>query len=349
MDVELVEVQESIATVLGEECPSLAVHAFIDGRDALDQRLRTLASELGWLLIALPEAQGGLGLGAAGLAMLHFELGRAVAPGALLGTSIAIEVLAQSASADSAVVQQLLAEVTGGTASIAVPARSAPAGTGAIWLLGEEQAAAAIVPGADDDMVLVDLAGLSPARVAIWDETRSVVTLDPAGAPVLVALPGARPLFECLFALALAADSAGAAKGVLDRTVAYMKEREQFGRLIGSFQALKHRAADHLVNATAAEQLVWQAADQFGADGEGALVWSAMAKANVTEAAARIAGDCVQLHGGVGYTREYDPQLYLKRVRFNEALLAPNAVLRDRAEQAFRAGLSSGREMLEIA
>lgn len=349
MDVELAEVQDSIATVLAEECQSLAVHGFIDGRDPLDQRLLRLAAELGWLAIAIPEEQGGLGLGAAGLAMLHFELGRAAAPGPLLETSIALEVIARSEAARDERIARLLADVLAGTKTLAIAAEPARAAGERLVLLGSRDAAAAVVAGDNDDLVLVDLSSAGAESIAIWDETRSLVAIDPARAPALADLAGARPLFEALFAIALAADSAGAARGTLDRTVAYMKEREQFGRPIGSFQALKHRAADHLVAAIAAEQLVWQAVDNAARADCGTVVWAAMAKANGTDAAVRIAGDCVQLHGGVGFTREYDPQLFLKRVRLNETLLAPNGELRDRAERAFGEALRSEQDVLEIA
>lgn len=350
MDVELGEVRESIATVLDEECPSLAVHGFIDGRNALDARLLQLGSELGWLAIALPEEHGGIGLGAAGLAILHFELGRAAAPGAFLPTSVALEVLARSSAVNEAPVAQLIADALAGTATLAVAAKlQAPKGDAPVWLLGEVSAAAALVAGEGDDLVLLDLAAAGPEKVTMWDETRSMISMPLSAGKPIATLSGARQMFESLFAIAIAADSAGIARGTLDRTVVYMKEREQFGRPIGSFQALKHRAADHQVNAIGANELVWQAVEHFDSDAPGSYLWSVMAKTNVTEAAARIAGDCVQLHGGVGFTREYDPHLYMKRVRLNEMLLAPNTVLRDQAERAFGEALRNGHDVLEIA
>lgn len=350
MDLELREVQDSIAAVLDEECPNLAVHGFIDGRDALDTRLQQLAGELGWLAIALPEDHGGLGLGSAGLAILNYELGRAAAPGGFLATSVVLQAIALSDAAREPAVAEIIANVVGGMTTLALAADlDAPKGDGPVWLLGEPDAAAALIAGTGDDLVLIGLADAAPEKVTIWDETRTMIAIAPSAANRIATLPGARPMLEAVYALALAADSAGIARGVLDRTVVYMKEREQFGRPIGSFQALKHRAADHQVNAIAARQLVWQAVDQMDANAPGARMWSAMAKANVTDAAARVAGDCVQLHGGVGFTREYDPHLYMKRVRLNEMLLARNTVLRDRAEQAFGAALRDGHDVLEIA
>lgn len=350
MDAELAEIRGSIATVLEEQCSSLALHAFIDGRDALDERLLRLSAELGWLAVSLPEAQGGFGLGAAGLAILHGELGRVAAPGAFLATSIAVETLARSSAAEDAGVSALIAEVIGGGATLAVAAKpDQSAADGQLWLLGAEGAAAALVAGSGDDLLLIDLAGAAISRMQIWDATRSMLTIAPSGCRTIATLAGARPLFDALFAIALAADSAGAARGILDRTIGYMKEREQFGRPIGSFQALKHRAADHLVHTIVADRMVWQAVDHFGGDTPAARLWPMLAKANVTDAAVRVAGDCVQLHGGVGYTMEYDPHVYLKRVRLNEMMLASNALLRDRAEQAFGEAVMGGDDVLEIA
>lgn len=349
MDVVVAEVRASIATVLEEKCSSLAVHGFIDGRNTLDATLQQFASELGWLAIALPEEHGGIGLGAAGLAILNFELGRASAPGAFLPTSVVLEVLARSNVANEPAVAQLVSEAVAGNATLAIAATlQAPRDDASMWLLGERNAAAALIAGADDDLLLIDIADANPQEITMWDETRSMISVVPSEGQPILTLAGAKPLCEALFAIALAADSAGIARGTLDRTIVYMKEREQFGRAIGSFQALKHRVADHDVNAIAANELLWQAVEHLDGNEPGGYLWSIMAKTNGTEAAAKVAGDCVQLHGGVGFTREYDPHLYLKRARLNEMMLAPNTALRDRAEQAFGQTLRDGHDVLEI-
>ncbi len=350
MDLELAEVRESIAIVLEEQCTSLAIHAYVDGHNRLNAELQRQAAELGWLAIALPEEQGGIGLGAAGMAILHLELGRACAPGAFLATSVALEILARSPVADDEGVAKLIADVIGGTATLAVEARvGASLAGGSTWLLGEASAAAALIAGEGEDLVLVGIADDAIEQVSIWDETRSMISTDLSAAAPIITLVGMRPLFEGLFALALAADSAGAARGVLDRTVAYMKEREQFGRAIAAFQALKHRAADHAVHAIICEHLVWQAVENLEGNGPESRLWPLMAKANVTEKASKISTDCVQLHGGVGYTREYDPHLFLKRIRLNEAMLAANTALRDRADVALAEAVRNGADVLEVA
>lgn len=346
----LAEVRESIATVLDEQCSSLAVHGFTDGRNALDQELQSLVAELGWLAISLPEASGGIGLGSQGLAVLNYELGRASAPGSFLATSVALEALARSEAAGAEPIAGLIADVVAGSVTLALSASMDVQRTdGAVWLLGDASAKSALIAGEGDDIELIDLDASKAEQLRIWDDTRSVISFPMSACKKVMTLRGLRPTLVSLYALALAADSAGAARGTLDRTIAYMKEREQFGRPIGSFQALKHRAADHQVNAKGADELVWQAAEQIDASLPGALLWSVMAKANVTEVAARIAGDCVQLHGGVGFTCEYDPHLFLKRVRLDEMLLLPNGALRDEAARAFADALGNDDDVLEIA
>lgn len=341
----LAEVRESIATVLDEQSDSLAVHAHIDGKLDLSERVRELARDLGWLAISLPEENDGIGLGAQGLALLNYELGRAAAPGALLASSVAVETLARS-DADCV---DLIGDVVAGTATLALAATPGrPQRDGMVWLLGDPSARAALIAGEGDDVALATFDAAQASKLDLWDETQAVFAVPASALSVTQTLPGMRKMLTALYAVAVAADSAGAARGTLDRTVRYMKEREQFGRPIGSFQALKHRAADHHVNAKSADELVWQAAEAIDAGDPGALLWATMAKANATEAAAQVAGDCVQLHGGVGFTREYDPHLYMKRIRFDAMLIAPNGALRDEAERELRAVLATGHDVLEI-
>ena len=348
-EAEIAAIGESIELVLGDLCGSLAVHGFIDGHSDLDRTLWRQAGQLGWLALSLPEEKGGIGMGARGAALLHSALGQAVAPGPFMATAVATEVLAASAQAESS---HLVASALAGDISLAIAAHLPADGVANqtdLMLLGNADAAAALVPGDDGAMLLFAMDQIDVQPIKIWDETRSMLRAStPVAAPVEV-LAGARPAFERAFALAIAADSAGIAQGIFDRTIAYMKEREQFGRAIGSFQALKHRAANLSLKAIAAQQMVAQAASHVDAGLDGADIWCAIAKAEVTEIATFVAGDSVQLHGGVGFTREYDPHLYLKRARLNEMLLARNPLLRDRAADALARTTAQGLAIMEIA
>jgi len=132
-----------------------------------------------------------------------------------------------------------------------------------------------------------------------------------------------------LAAIAIAADALGGGNAVLAVTIEYMKVREQFGRVIGSFQGLKHRVADHKAALEAARELVEHAAS-LDADAPDALLAALTAKQHVTRVTAEVARDCIQLHGGVGFTSEYVPHIYLKRAKLNEALFGTRSVLLDR-------------------
>jgi alkylation response protein AidB-like acyl-CoA dehydrogenase len=147
-------------------------------------------------------------------------------------------------------------------------------------------------------------------------------------------------------ALATAADSCGAARSATERTIAYMKTREQFGQPIAGFQALKHRAADLATKLAVMDEMVAHAIHR--ADERDAEIWVSLAKAEATEAAVFVTTDCVQLHGGVGFTWDFDPHIFLKRARLNEVLVMPNTALRDRAAFGLAAITRTGRSALEL-
>jgi alkylation response protein AidB-like acyl-CoA dehydrogenase len=149
-------------------------------------------------------------------------------------------------------------------------------------------------------------------------------------------------------ALASAADSCGAARSVTERTIAYMKTREQFGQPIAGFQALKHRAADLATRLAVMDEMVAHAVHRTAMGEPDADIWASLAKAEATESFVFIATDCVQLHGGVGFTWDYDPQFFLKRARLNEVLVMANPALRDRAASGLAAMTRAGQSALEL-
>src|SRR5262249_19601818 len=148
--------------------------------------------------------------------------------------------------------------------------------------------------------------------------------------------------------LAIAADSLGGAARISHQTVEYQKVRVQFDRPVASFQALKHRAVNLLTAITTQEFLLSQAVDAAAEDAPDADMWAALAKAGATEAFAFVSGDCIQLHGGVGHTWEFDPHIFAKRARLNEALAANNRVLRDFAAQELADATRAGRLTTEL-
>ncbi len=350
--------REGVAGVLAEQSSSTAVHAFIDGKRALDRELWSHAGSLGWLGFGIPEQYGGLGLGARGLAILHAELGRHAAPGPYIATLSAAEAIAETA--DDAVRQTWLPRIASGEIGVAVPAHpgaatlawSSDAVSGALRCLGSPDAALLLAPAGETTWVLVELAAAEVSAPAMWDRTREVIDIrleQAKPAAVLEDGPRTRTRLMRAMALALAADSGGGARSITERTIDYMKSRQQFGHPIASFQALKHRAADLVTKLAVIDEVVAHAIDRAAADDADADIWAMLAKAEATDAFAFIATDCLQLHGGVGFTWDFDPQIFLKRARLNEILVMTNPALRDQAASELATAARAGRTALELA
>lgn len=348
--------REGVAGVLAEQSNSLAVHAFIDGKNSLDRDLWSSAASLGWLGFGIPEQYGGLGLGCHGLAILHSELGRQAAPGPFIATLSAAQAIVENGS--EAVRTTWLPLVASGEINVAVPAVPGAASltwsgagvSGALRCLGGRDATFVLAP-AGDAWVIVELAGAETSAMPTWDRTRDVIDirlLDARPAAVLEDREGISAALVRAMALAVAADSCGAARSITERTIAYMKTREQFGQPIAGFQALKHRAADLATKLAVIDEMVAHAVHRTAACAPDADIWASLAKAEVTESFVFIATDCVQLHGGVGFTWDYDPQIFVKRARLNEVLVMANTALRDRAAAGLAGATRAGYSALEL-
>ncbi len=360
---ELEALRGSVMTALARECGSLAVHGHIDGRSDVARRLWRQAVDLGWLAIGLPEAHGGLGLGAVGIAMLCRELGAVAAPGPFIPSLCGLQWLSRIGGND---IMPLIERVVGGEASMAIPAREAcpaldlDAGrlSGRIELLAGGDAPMAIVPfgtGADKGWALVDLAGdgVQTTQTELWDRTRGMLSASFNGATAdrqFADVDGkAGELLGTFLSIALSADCVGAAQAITDKTIAYLKERVQFERPIASFQAIKHRTADLITKIASQEGLLLQAVESLDRGSLDAAMWARLAKAGASEAAAFITGDCIILFGGVGHTWEYDAHIYTKRARLNQFLLADNGTLRSGGVKALAAAIAEGRTTVEMA
>jgi alkylation response protein AidB-like acyl-CoA dehydrogenase len=358
--------RESVAGVLTEQCGSTALHAFIDGKTALDRDLWAQAASLGWLGFGIAEQYDGLGLGLHGLGILHTELGRQAAPGPYVATLCAGQAIA--AGGTEAVRKAWLPRIAAGEIRAAIPVSlndnqrirqsagltlSNAGVSGELRCLGSADAAFLLAP-AGDVWVIVELAGAAGANtapVAMWDRTRETIDVrlrDAKPAAILEDAAGVATALLQAMTLAIAADSAGAARSITERTIAYMKTRQQFGQPIAGFQALKHRAADLATRLAVMDELVAHALHRATMGAVDAEIWTSLAKAETTEHFVFIATDCVQLHGGVGYTWEYDPHIYLKRARLNEILAMANPALRDHAAAALADTTRAGHSALEL-
>lgn len=362
-DLELLG--ESMDEMLGQECDSLTLHKFYDGANALDEVLWQQAAELGWLGIGLPEECGGLGMGVKGLDVLFRSLGKAAAPGGFMATLCTAQWLSEAASAD--VRDSLLPQLIAGSLGFAAPA--APGGKqlaengGKVsghssMLLSARGAQVALLPvdraGAPAlALVRLDGAGVKAEALDLWDRTRSAITVscDDAEAIAIIDDSDGELLarYFDLLALAIASDSVGAGRRIAQQTVDYLKGREQFGRPLASFQALKHRCADLFIRLTPADYLLSHAVATAANKEAGSRMWAALAKAGASEAFRFVASDCVQLHGGVGHTWEFDCHIFLKRALLNESLAGGNHALRDLAANELDSATRSGASLLEFA
>ncbi|RXS80441.1 acyl-CoA dehydrogenase [Streptomyces sp. TM32] len=246
--------------------------------------------------------------------------------------------------------------LAGHTAEVLVVAAHAGGFARSRTLLFLVRAAAADGPGRRRDGG-PGVPGLLRTRQTVLDETRAQARLelrevpaellgegDGAGGAVTAALAAA----GVVAAAALATEAVGAADAALSRTVAYVKERKQFGRPIGSFQAVQHRLADLYVRLQAARSAAYYAAWSAGGNGAGGAGTdgaaepgaAALALAQALETLRTVAAEAVQLHGGIGFTWEHEAQLYFKRAACDELLLGP--VHRLRARAAEEAGLFAG-------
>jgi alkylation response protein AidB-like acyl-CoA dehydrogenase len=361
---ELAALRDSVAEVLTERCDSRAVHAYIDGQADLESVVWRHAADLGWLAAALPEEFGGLGFGPRALHVLHTELGRRAAPGPYISTLSAAQWLAEIGTEEQK--SAYLPRIAEGKLCAALPAvfgagmltLSGKTVSGALDVLGAPSAGLVVVPigsgGKVEAWALLDpqAAGAKLEAQETWDRTRQICRLQCDGAAVveLIADPdgaiGRR--LQRHVAIAIAADSLGGATNISNVTIEYLKVRVQFDKPIASFQAIKHRAADLIYSIAGQEHLLSQAVDAAAEESPDADMWAALAKAGATEAFCFVSGDCIQLHGGVGHTWEFDPHIFAKRARLNEALLADNRTMRDAAAEGLAEATRAGRITTEL-
>ncbi len=216
-------------------------------------------------------------------------------------------------------------------------------------LLGSPDAAAALLWAEGDRWSLVELGEGAGKPISMWDRTRAVFEIDATelAAGSLLGEAAGDALASAM-ALAIAADSLGGAERIAGQTIEYLKTRQQFGKPLASFQALKHRAADLVALGALNEQMVANGVEAVAAGDPDALIWAMMAKSEVSDGYVFTAADCIQLHGGVGFTWEFDPHIHMKRARMNEMLLANNPAARDRAAEQLAVATRAGRSTLEL-
>jgi alkylation response protein AidB-like acyl-CoA dehydrogenase len=334
-DVET-HLRDGVRDALGRRSPVTTVLAQVESGQPYDRDLwQTLAVEMGLAGIAVPEKFGGGGGSLREAAVVLEELGRGVAPVPFL--SSAVMATATLVACGEGAADELAALASGHTiAALAVPFSHSPGTplatgiaadergrlTGTVSGVADGLAATLLLVPSTDGLFLVDATadGVTRASVVSLDLTRPVADLRLAGAAGrrLVASADAKAAVDAGLtagAALLASEQLGLAEWCLDTTVAYLKERHQFARPVGSFQALKHRLADVWVDLTQARAVARYAA-ACAADGDPDLpVAASLAQAFCSPAAVHAAEECVQLHGGIGFTWEHPAHLFLKRAK----------------------------------
>jgi alkylation response protein AidB-like acyl-CoA dehydrogenase len=295
------------------------------GEDETSQTAEDLYAEmtnLGWFMLTIPPQNGGLGQSFAALAPIYEEMGRALSPLQIAQTMAAIDVLvADGGEAASA----LLDRIAEGAARVVVlegdgdlEAQTVPeagAATTALVLPSELGAPVRIVEFSQDAVTIQD--------APTWDRGRrygDVKLTGAASVSLSLAAGEASAIAQAHEDLAMAWDSVGAARQALDESVEYMGTRKQFNRPIGSFQALKHRAADLKVKLEIARALTGRAADAFAQRSDGWSTLAGQARLLAIDAFRAISEESIQFHGGIGFTWEHDAHIFLKRAVMNELL-----------------------------
>lgn len=332
--------ERALRNVLAGHVPLDALHRLPASGADLDAKLWAALTELGLPGVLVPETFGGAGLGTFEAGLAAEALGSFAAPAPFVGAAVMAPLAILRAGREAAQAAWL-PRIAAGTARVAVALAGldAAAGSTSVQRHGERLSGRLDQP--------IDLAGATHVLTALADGTIALVALDAPGARVTLraSLDRTRPLGEVALAEApaeiltagddgrrvaaamlaagramLAADTLGAAQTMLDRAVAHAQQREQFGRPIGSFQAVKHLCADMATMLEPARALVWHAAHaQDGRDD--ARLLACHAKAHLGEVGREVARMATEVHGGMGFTHELGLHYWFKRIGSNRQLL----------------------------
>jgi alkylation response protein AidB-like acyl-CoA dehydrogenase len=290
--------RDTVAALIDKHASPAAVREAMESERGYDESLWSkLCEQVGVAALVVPEEFGGAGGELADAAAVLEELGRGLVPTPLLGTTLAELALLAADKPDTDTLEQLAA--------------------------GESIGAVVFDPGYVVNGDVADVVvGVDGGTLARWSDVtaETLTTMDPtrrlarlsAGSTAVI---GTDPGLADAAAILLAAEQIGAAARCLELTVEYTKERVQFGRAIGSFQALKHRMADLYVAVQSARAVV---GDAIAAP---TRVSAALARLAATEAFTKAAGEAIQMHGGIAITWEHDIQLYFKRAHGSAQLL----------------------------
>jgi len=347
--------RSSARDFLAKEAPMTLVRAMMEDEVGFTGELWKKMAELGWMGLVLPEQYGGAGLDFVDLVVVLEEMGRTVLPGPFFST-VALGGVGILAGGSDALKQELLPQLASGDLKVTL-AQLEPSGrwdadgiqtsvtqdgggvvvSGTKLFVPDAHTADHIIvagraPGSTGRdgivLVLVDARapGVNISQLKTMDQTRrlsEVVLKDvrvPAGRVLGTAGKGWALLDRIVDRgkVGLCAEMCGGAQRVLEMSVEYAKVREQFGKPIGSFQAIQHKCANMLVEVESSKSVTYYAAWAVANDAPEAPLAAAMAKAYCSDAYRHVSGEGIQIHGGIGFTWEHDMHLYFKRAKSSE-------------------------------
>jgi alkylation response protein AidB-like acyl-CoA dehydrogenase len=353
------ELREAVRRFLAERAPLKQVRELMETTDGTDpDAWRRAGTQLGLPGIAVPEEYGGAGFSFAEQAIVLEELGAALFTGPYLASAV-LAATALLACDDEEAKKDLLPGIAAGetVATLAFTEDDGswdPAGIRLTATKNNELHGhkSFVLDGHSADLILTVAATETDGRLALFavnsgatgltrrvlptlDQTRKLARLAFDHTPArLVGEPGAAQgvLDHTLdvAAIALAAEQLGGAQRALDMAVEYAKIRQQFGRPIGSFQAIKHRCADLLLEVESLRSAVGYAAAAVAAGSTEVPVLASLVKSYASEVYSHVAGENIQIHGGIGFTWEHDAHLYLKRAKSSELFLGDASYHRER-------------------
>lgn len=367
MNFELDDEQEALrevsrAVIERWAGPGVA-RSVVDTEQESNAALWSAGAEIGWLALTVPEEHDGLGQGLVEMALVSEELGRGLATGPVAQSALIARLLAHTTDLDSreSVLPSIiagersavwaLAEPNGSFDPVDVQTRAIDGASG-VRLSGVKtvveaaaQAEWIVVTAAEDSgeiasfLVRRDAAGVRVERELTIDETRPRyrVHLTDVPAACRIADAHATKALSDAATLLTIADALGAAEKLFEMTTEYVKIRRQFDRQIGSFQAVKHALADMLRVLRGSRAALYYAAMASDAGDAQATLSVAVAKAYASEGLSQVAGQALQLHGGIGFTWEHDLHLYLRRIKANEIMHGDSSLHRDRVLDLRRA------------
>lgn len=360
--------EASVRGALGEQLPMERVRELRDADCPNDSKAWRALAELGVAGVLIPEAQGGAALSLLDAALISQSLGHAASPTPFLSSGVmaaaALGALAAKNGAGAAQARDWLAGIASGAKVFGVAATelfslredagvelrggalhgkalmaldccaadcilaplAAPPGAGDSDAAGAADAKLAVVSGAAKGLRVTRLATVDATRCTaelIFEGVAPEAVFEDAGAAIARMLDGGR--------IALAADALGACESMLEQALAYAGERRQFGRVIGSFQAVKHMCAEMVAELEPARALLWFAAHSFDALPEQTPLMACHALAHISEIGREIASTSTQVHGGIGWTDEQNLHFWFKRIGAARHLLGGPELLRERA------------------